>query len=360
MRLDHTYSGNCLELAKQLDDDSIQACITSPPYFGQRHYEVPYSLWGGSGDCQHEWQIAAKAPTAYSVVNRDAAPTYDCKICGGWIGDLGNESDPLAYINHLVEVFTGIKLALRDDGVLWIVVGDIYCSKRNGQYKPKDLIPTAFLLANALQADGWWWRSTVIWDKPNARPESYTDRPTLSHEYVIMLTKSARYYYNIDGTREPYTEPLNRWGGMSIKKQTAMHSKYLESHNMGSSSIMRAGRRIRPNPRGRQKRSVWRQKTVTYYGLHFAPFPVALVEPMILASTRPGDTVLDPFMGSGSTGKAAKILARHWIGFEANPQYTDMANERAGEPEQQTLFARSEWGRAKAGAIPAGAPKKEE
>lgn len=346
LKLDYTYTGNTLELAKQLDDDSIQACITSPPYFGQRDYDVPYTLWGGSGDCQHEWEI-----------NPD--PGYACKICGGWIGDLGNESDPSAYIDHLVEVFTGIKPALRDDGVSWIVLGDIYCAKRNGQYKPKDLIPTAFLLAHALQADGWWWRSTVIWDKTNARPDSVTDRPTLSHEYVLMLSKSARYYYNIDGTREPYTEALSRWGGMSLKSETANHSKYLDSQKAGSSSLMRAGRKMRPNPHGRQKRTVWRQKTINYPGFHFATFPVGLVEPMILASTRPGDIILDPFMGSGSTGKAAKMLGRHWIGFEANPEYTDMANERTLEAEQQTLFSRSEWGRAKAGAIPAAALKKE-
>jgi DNA modification methylase len=243
-----------------------------------------------------------------------------CIHCSAWLGTLGLEPDPDLYVSHLVQIFREVRRGLRKDGVAWINIGDSYAGSwgahkehhktepdfavgggqpqygKDGGWcpqatpykyglKPKDMVLIPFRLALALQADGWWIRSDIIWSKNNPMPESVRDRPTKSHEYVFLLAKSKHYYYDQDAIREPYTEPLNRWGGDTIKEETPKHSKYLDMQGIGSSSAMRAGRPMRPDSSGRNKRTVWTIPTTPYPGAHFAVFPTALVRPMILAGS---------------------------------------------------------------------------
>ena len=152
-------------------------------------------------------------------------------------------------------------------------------------------------------------------------------------EHMFLLAKSKKYYYNQDAIREPYTEPLNRWGGPSIKEETPKHSKYLDMQNVGASSAMSAGRAIRPNEAGKNKRAVWKVPTKSYSGAHFATFPPKLIEPMILAGSAEGDVVFDPFAGSGTTLAEAKRHRRHYLGIEANPEYIALIEKRLAETE---------------------------
>jgi site-specific DNA-methyltransferase (adenine-specific) len=219
-------------------------------------------------------------------------------------GQIGLEPSVGQFIDRLVRVFAEVRRILRDDGLLWLNIGDAYTSGDRGyrapdrknpiramQYrpptpqglKPKDLIGIPWRLAFALQADGWYLRSDVIWHKPNCMPESVKDRPTRAHEYLFLLAKSERYYYD--------------------------HAAVRESN-------------------GRNRRSIWSIPTQAFKGAHFATFPPALIEPCILASTRPGDFVLDPFFGTGTVGAVSSGLGRRYIGIELNPEYVQMAINR--------------------------------
>lgn len=235
-------------------------------------------------------------------------------------GQLGLEKTPEEYVAKMVEIFREVRRVLRKDGTLWLNLGDSYVSQPAGNktpsgfqqksnasksgalvqhrtsnsygynkdfegLKPKDLCGIPWRVAFALQADGWYLRSDIIWAKPNPMPESVRDRPTKAHEYLFLLTKSKSYYYDQDAIREEYTEPINRWGGDKLKQETAKHSKYLEMQNISESSALRAGRPMRPNGAGRNKRTVWTIATQPYPEAHFATFPTKLVEPCILAGT---------------------------------------------------------------------------
>ena len=256
-----------------LDDKQVQCCITSPPYWGLRDYGVG--------------------------------------------GQLGLESTPDLYVASIVAVFREVWRVLRDDGTLWLNLGDSYSMSTRGaggdgkQYtnsgavmgdrgwhigpglKPKDLVGIPWRAAFALQADGWYLRSDIIWSKPNPMPESVTDRPTKAHEYLFLLTKSRRYYYDADAIREPGAEE----GG---------------THN---------------------KRSVWTIMPKPYKGAHFAVMPEKLVDPCILAGSKPGDTVLDPFCGSGTVGAVCKRLGREFFGIDLNPAYCELAERRIADAD---------------------------
>ena len=224
-------------------------------------------------------------------------------------GQIGAEDKIDDYITALVEVFREMRRTLADDGVFWLNIGDSYTSggrkwrdadkklpARGMSYrpntpegmKPKDLIGVPWMLAFALRADGWYLRTDVVWNKPNANPESVRDRPTRSHEFIFMLTKSKRYYYDVQATLEPSDD----------------------------------GKRLR------RKRSVWNINTEPFPEAHFATFPTRLVEPCLLASTRQGDTVLDPFFGSGTVGEVALKLGRGFLGIELNKDYAEIARTR--------------------------------
>jgi DNA modification methylase len=318
LELNKIYNMDCLEGLKQLDDNSINCCVTSPPYWGLRDYGVE--------------------------------------------GQIGLEKTPEEYVSKMVEIFREVKRVLRKDGTLWLNLGDSYANANPGSggqcklsgagrnmtearytnikrdvssLKPKDLVGIPWMVAFALRADGWYLRQDIIWHKPNAMPESVKDRPTRAHEYIFLLSKSPRYYYDADAIREPHT--LN--DRVKGRKPNFAPRKWLPEGGKISNNNRSGGDGVGFNPKGRNKRSVWTIPTRPFKGAHFAVFPPDLIEPCILAGCPAGGVVLDPFMGSGTTGVVAAMYQRNFIGFELNPEYCKMA-ERRIEPYlmQQTIF----------------------
>jgi DNA modification methylase len=300
-----------------LPNESVHCCVTSPPYWGLRDYGVD--------------------------------------------GQLGLEKTPQEYIAKMVEVFREVRRVLRKDGTCWLNVGDSYAANRSYQVtdnkhidvgnnmaskipdglKPKDLCLIPFRLAIALQEDGWWVRSDIIWAKPNPMPESVTDRPTKSHEYMFLLTKSAKYYFDQEAVREQgtYIEPKPRPSGMERNGQ-----KYREKVKYGGGGTSFSGHSGFYKANGdlisdgtRNIRDVWFVNTQPTPEAHFATFPEALIVPCIKAGCPEGGTVLDPFFGSGTTGIVAKKLQRKYIGIELNEEYIKIA-ERRIEKECGGLF----------------------
>lgn len=294
-------TGNALHLP--VADETVQCVVTSPPYWGLRDYGVA--------------------------------------------GQLGQEYAVEDYVRHLVEVFREVRRVLRDDGTVWLNLGDCYAGsgrglmgdgtpsdrglakqatnrgtsagtfppKGNGTLKAKDLVGVPWRVAFALQEDGWWLRSDCIWHKPSAMPESVKDRPTLDHEHVFLLAKRGRYFYNGDAIREPITSRLRE---RRLQKDTStVSAKWADRASHWGTT---AG--------GRNRRTVWSIASASYSGPHYATMPVALASLCVLAGTRPGDLVLDPFAGSGTTGVAAVTNGRSFIGLDLNPAYTALARRR--------------------------------
>ena len=283
-----------------LADKSVNCCVTSPPYFGLRDY--------------------------------------------GNVAQIGLEPTPAAYVDEMVKVFREVRRVLRDDGTLWLNLGDSYFAQTRGHeggspkqkrntgsrfeprrferdgLKPKDLIGIPWMVAFALRADGWYLRQEIIWAKPNPMPESVTDRCTKAHEYIFLLSKSAKYYYNAQAIQEDAT---SKAGGRSFGKQ----------HGIAAARGARAQSRRydRPIYTKRNRRSVWTVATKSYKGAHFATFPPKLIEPCILAGCPFGGTVLDPFAGSGTTLRVAADHGRNAIGIELNPDYIALAHKRLAE-----------------------------
>ena len=256
-----------------LASDSVQCVVTSPPYWGLRDY--------------------------------------------GATDQVGLESSPKGYVAKLVSVFRDVRRVLRDNGTWWLNLGDTYTGVGNG-LKQKDLVGIPWRVAFALRADGWYLRSDIIWNKTNPMPESVTDRPTKSHEYLFLLTKSPRYFYDAEAIEEPAS--WERWGDQTEKKAHTGKAAHLGGKTIGELTI-----RDKKN-----KRSVWTITTQPYSEAHFATFPEKLVEPCILAGSREGDVVLDPFVGSGTTLRVAKNGNRIGVGMDINEEYLDMAKARIG------------------------------
>lgn len=315
--------GDCRETLRTLPDASVQCCVTSPPYWGLRDY--------------------------------------------GHDGQLGLEPTPEEYVANMVEVFREVRRVLRDDGTLWLNLGDSYARApekggsgpggKNGAYlgnaygvaqsakvgssdgavgraerpgtraaspdlKPKDLVGIPWRVAFALQADGWYLRSDIIWAKPNGMPESVTDRPTKAHEYLFLLAKSERYYYDADAiSEESVSGPYVRQRSSTFKKAGSQDDRF-GGHDKGAPLVISDGTR--------NARSVWTIATQSFRGAHFAVFPPELAERCILAGSKPGDVVLDPFGGSGTTGMVATGHGRRAILCELNPAYADLMRERCG------------------------------
>ena len=297
MMLNKTYNMDCIDGMRQLEPESVNCCVTSPPYYGLRDY--------------------------------------------GCDGQTGREKTPEAYIDKLVEVFREVKRVLRDDGTLWLNIGDSYCgtgskgdfrdpkntSGRNGQgisltgkicgIKSKDLIGIPWMLAFALRADGWYLRQDIIWAKPNPMPESVKDRCTKSHEYIFLLSKSATYYYDAKAIAED-----SLWKGDSRAGYGRLHyrGKRQGEKGQGQENFVCITEK-------RNKRDVWTVATLPCKLAHFAVFPPKLIEPCILAGCPVNGVVLDPFMGSGTTGMVAKSFGRNYVGFELNADYVSIAEK---------------------------------
>ena len=309
------YQGDVLDVLREMDAESVQTCVTSPPYWGLRDYGEP--------------------------------------------GQLGLEPTPGEYVARMVEVFREVRRVLRDDGTLWLNLGDSYANtgfggniQTNGGFtgaaqrrsdgyrpsprkpipdglKPKDLVGIPWRVALALQDDGWWLRSDIIWAKPNPMPESITDRPTRSHEYLFLLTKSARYFYDYKAVQEPLSSTPEQYlrAGKSVR----------DNHAFGEV----AGRPLGPSsfatvPDGRNARSVWTITTKPYSGAHFATFPPELPSRCIKAGSASGDLVLDRFSGAATTALVARGLGRRAVGIELNADYLAISAERL---KQLSIFS---------------------
>ena len=292
------YNGGCLDILKQMPDESVDCVVTSPPYWGLRDYSTD--------------------------------------------GQIGLEPTIQEYINVMTEIFGEVRRVLKRDGTLWLNMGDSYTNGGRGGnskihnhehssqgtcyaipegLKPKDLIGMPWRVAFALQDDGWYLRSDIIWHKPNPMPESVTDRPTKSHEYIFLMSKSSQYFYDAEVIMERLKDSSvkrNQTGWNGNEKRDYVNgpqnhfSKYMGTDKCKESTH-------------RNKRDVWTIPTMSYSEAHFATFPVNLIFPCIKAGCRPGGTVLDPFIGSGTTAIVAERLNRKWAGIEINLDYVKIA-----------------------------------
>ncbi len=311
-----------------LADQSVQMVCTSPPYWGLRDYGLPPSIFGGDPLCEHAWgderiivpgrKEGVCGKTARVGATKSGAQEFAkslgsfCTLCGAWRGCLGPEPTPELYVAHMVELFREVRRVLRDDGTCWVNLGDSYASstlssrpdgkgvgitgdKAHSDHpriaappglKPKDLVGIPWRVALALQADGWWLRSDIIWHKPNVMPESVTDRPTTSHKHLFLLTKSKTYYYDADAIRKPtIPDPRDKlWDTARTGGGFSDHEHDAERGRMQSKTQAEGWVRM-SNPAGRNCRTVWTIPTRAYSGAHFATYPPALVEPCILAGT---------------------------------------------------------------------------
>ena len=344
--MNKVYWGDCRESMRQMAREGVkvQTCITSPPYFGLRDYGT--GKWiGGDESCSHKRDSKYSDKTITGHANKaltvgDAIYKAVCPKCGAIREDkqLGLEETPKEFVDAMVEVFACVWDILEDDGTLWLNIGDSYSGSGKGVAgnlgkkhdernmegkhskiipegtKAKDLIGIPWRLAFALQDFGWYLRQDIIWHKPNPMPESVKDRCTKSHEYIFLLTKKPTYYFDHEAIRENVAvhHDKTRNGAVQQKFEEKIEEK-------------------------RNKRDVWTVATKPYAGSHFAVFPTELVEPMVLAGSKVGDIVFDPFFGSGTTGAVAQKLGRQYIGCELNPAYEDLQKERLQQSSLELL-----------------------
>ncbi|MES2347866.1 MAG: site-specific DNA-methyltransferase [Pseudomonadota bacterium] len=313
------HHGDALAVLRTVPAETVQTCITSPPYWGLRDYGV--------------------------------------------VEQLGLERTPEEYVARLVEIFREVKRTLKADGTLWLNLGDSYAGSWGAQgkdanpglsvsgaisarqvaaaarkasgtgtiaagsgLKPKDLVGIPWMVAFALRADGWWLRSEIIWHKRNPMPSSIKDRPTTSHEQIFLLAKSPRYYYDADAIKEPAARPEGPGNTKAVR---------LPGERKWANGNIRGGLHlIGPRP-DRAKRTVWTIAAQPYRGAHFATYPPKLIQPCVLAGSRTGDVVLDPFNGAGTTGLVATRLRRHYIGIDVNHEYLTLTRQRLAEVQQE-------------------------
>jgi len=340
---------NCNAKQIPLADGSVNCIVTSPPYYGLRDYGT--ARWeGGDPNCDHNpqrhdggWRADRTLPLGRGGVYREV-----CAKCGAIRIDsqIGLEQTPQEYVDNLVQVFRECWRILRDDGTVWLNLGDSYNGSggaggdynsgglKDGQpkypgrnvenLKPKDLIGIPWMVAFALRADGWYLRQDIIWAKPNPMPESVKDRCTKAHEYIFLLSKSPKYYYDYEAVKEESITPSD----MQIAKRNKLEHK--GQRDPGGRRQTTAGfDKINKIYESRNRRSVWTVTTKPYKGAHFATYPPELIEPMILAGCPAGGNVLDPFVGSGTTIMVANELGRRGIGLDLSFKYLqENAKER--------------------------------
>lgn len=328
MEIDKIYLGDSLNVLKSLDDNSIDCCVTSPPYYAQRDYGVD--------------------------------------------GQIGLEQTPEEYIKRLTEVFMEVYRVLKPQGTMWLNIGDSYwgggwrgaefnehsgdvqkgskgthsgssmppLKGKNSVYKPKDLIGIPWLMAFSLRNQGWYLRQDIIWQKDCCMPESVTDRCTKSHEYIFLMSKSQRYYFDHEAIQEPCAD--QRRTNYTAGSRSCGLNEDRNDNDLGERSKIWKPR-VKQQADGdkqqtlyvRNKRSVWNVNPKPIREAHFATFPEELVSPCILAGCPQGGIVLDPFFGSGTTGIVANKLGRHYVGIELNPEYIKIAEKRLGKYKSQ-------------------------
>ena len=314
--------GDCRETMRRWKEQGVKAqtCVTSPPYYGLRDY--------------------------------------------GHDGQIGLEETPEAYIKAMVEVFRCVRDVLADDGTLWLNIGDSYYNYRPGKgqalvkqsvsntkqdlpdtcarrgnilpgLKEKDLIGIPWMLAFALRADGWYLRQDIIWHKPNPMPESVQDRCTKAHEYIFLMSKSQKYYFDNEAIAEPCSDDMQR---RAAAGHTRGANGKIDASRCDADTLRGEHAKVIDVSQGRNKRSVWTVTTKPYKGAHFATFPPDLITPCILAGAPAGGVVLDPFMGSGTTAAVAIAHGRNYLGCELNPAYKELQDARIGTPKPTDLF----------------------
>jgi DNA modification methylase len=344
--------GDNRQALKELSDASVQTVVTSPPYWGLRDYGT--ATWiGGDEACDHETprsrgdDIKENDKQGTSKGSRPNLQ-WDCK-CGAIREDnqIGLEQSPDDFIEQLCVVFDEVWRVLKDDGTIWVNLGDSYSAMRDSKASPdslrtgegtrvgsaanrnpenlrkaglkhKDLVGIPWRFAFAMQARGWYLRSDIIWHKPNPMPESVTDRPTKSHEYIFLMTKSPRYYYDHEAIKEDAIWAEEKRAG---KGRLHYDGKRQGEKGTGQENFVSIVDK-------KNKRSVWQVNVKGYKEAHFATYPTELIEPCILAGSKEGDTVLDPFSGSGTTGEVALKHGRNYIGLELNPEYAAISEKR--------------------------------
>ena len=309
LKTNHIYLGDCLEVLNGFPDESVNCCVTSPPYWGLRDYGVD--------------------------------------------GQAGLEKTPEEYVQRMVEIFREVRRVLKSDGTLWLNLGDSYSGSGRGNnpngkqgtnkrtcfdpensgyvppgLKPKDLVGIPWMTAFALRADGWYLRQDIIWHKPNPMPESVRDRCTKAHEYIFLLSKSSKYYYDAEAIKEPLAKPEEL-----LRKTPAVFGG--RNKHDGYGTRLHSGKEYVGTYTGRNKRSVWTIPTRPFKEAHFATFPEKLIEPCISAGCPEGGIVLDPFMGAGTTGLVAYKNKRDYIGIELNPEYREMAIRRIQKEQEK-------------------------
>lgn len=366
--------GDCLEVLKTLPDESVNCCVTSPPYYGLRDYGT--GTWvGGDPNCPHfrTSHFTKNCQTGHKNLLEmkgvaDSIYKKVCPLCGAVRVDkqIGLEETPELYIDKLTAVFHEVKRVLKDDGTLWLNIGDSYWGSGSRGFdftdkftdaseiqkgskgttdlsnipklvgntdtglKNKDLIGIPWMLAFALRNDGWYLRQDIIWHKPNPMPESVKDRCTKSHEYIFLLSKQPHYYFDYQAIQEE-----SKYGGVdnrTDKGRIAYEGKRTSSPipNLAQQSFVSITDK-------RNKRDVWSVTVKSVREAHFATFPEELITPCILAGCPTGGTVLDPFFGSGTTGRVATKYNREYIGIELNPEYVEISNKRTDNVQMDIL-----------------------
>lgn len=331
--------GDVQETLSQLGERSVQCVVTSPPYFNLRDYLIE--------------------PVEFPEVSYSPMPGVPEVTIPEWSGQLGAEPTPEMFVGHIVAVFRQVWRVLKDDGVCWVNFGDSYAASgtsgggeqgnrwKESGLKPKDLVGIPWRVAFALQADGWYLRQDICWSKPNPMPESVQDRCTKSHEYVFLLAKNRSYYYDAEAIREPASPasivrlsqksidsqngsnrvPGKTNGNMKAVGRTLKKRGHLREYS-GFHSKWDGLSKGEQQAWGANKKSVWTVATLPYKEAHFATYPPKLIEPCILAGSRPGDTVLDPFGGSGTAAAVALEHGRDAILCELNPDYVELIPDR--------------------------------
>ncbi len=330
MQSNEVYCGDALEILRTLPSESVSCCVTSPPYYGLRDYGID--------------------------------------------GQIGLERSPEQYIERLADVFDEVKRILKEDGTLWLNIGDSYAGSGKGaainpdnaknykqgtnkgtlskrtaikyvsdEFKPKDLIGIPWMLAFELRKRGWYLRQDIIWHKPNPMPESVKDRCTKSHEYIFLLSKSDKYYFDSAAIAEPVAQSTITRLAQDVEHQKGSVLPGKTNGNMKAAAPRYGGKKYTQNPDEfyrtksghaydfrpyRNKRDVWTVSTKPYKGAHFATFPEDLIEPCILAGCPKDGIVIDPFFGSGTVGVVCKRKQRNYIGIEINPKYIRLSEER--------------------------------
>ena len=382
MELNKIYLGDNIETLKTLPDESVDCCITSPPYYALRDYGT--GTWvGGDPNCPHS---NTELSTRFIRTMTDTSSIQKtnlgsdvreyvkvCPDCGAVREDkqVGLEETPEKYIERLVTIFHEVKRVLKNEGTLWVNIGDSYwgggwrnaefnensgdiqkgsigthCGKTmpalKGNYKDiksKDLIGIPWLLAFALRDDGWYLRQDIIWHKPNPMPESVKDRCTKSHEYIFLLSKSPKYYFDYEAMQEDCVDiDTHSFHRMNLKMGASSRDIRFGGNKYGDNNDKKyaiySGNPYNPTGK-RNKRDVWSVSPSHYKEAHFATFPEELVFPMILAGCPKDGVVLDPFMGSGTTAVVAKKNHRNYIGCELNEEYVKMAENRIGTTKKR-------------------------